>query len=422
MENIVLNKEIIPYEVNRDNIVPFPLKRIKMKNESKENVDLYVRRHSLQFSVGESKNSSETSSADVENQMQPVSNVDDTTVLDDTKKLYINNYFNTFGIVGNKPIRLPDATYTNVHAAGSYFADEKKGDEVTNQVSESSSLNADSITENTSSQISSQESSITIDTAKIDTGKVRNAVEDAFESNGRIKVGPATVKAKTDKYIENAEMKDIPTVGHINDEIFSSQEKEVAMDKSIVNDVHQESERETPVIVPDRNEAEDIKSLSIGNSGDRFVFSMSNSHDKEVSDEDNYLNRLKQYEKSFKDSGNDLPEGIISFAEAKADIERAKKASRSLDARVEEETVKLQEAKDKCNEALEGYRQVCVQVKEKIELYQQANEEKEGQISALVAERQMQEAKAAEYAHQRDEFAGLIGETEQVAHAKRKVA
>ena len=37
----------------------------------------------------------------------------------------------------------------------------------------------------------------------------------------------------------------------------------------------------------------------------------------------------------------------------------------------------------------------------------------------MVAERQMQEAKAAEYTHQRDEFAGLIGETDQVTHIKR---
>lgn len=421
MDNIVLNKGIIPYKVDRDNIVPFPIKRIKMKNESKSNVDLYVQRHSLQSSVGESTNDSEMRSADVESQMQPVSNVEDASVLDDTKILYINTYFDTFSIAGNKPIRLPDATYTNVHAAGISFVDEKN-DEVTNQAPLTSSLHTDSIVENTPSQISSQDSSVTIDTAKVDTGKIRDAVEDAFESDGRIKVGPATVKAKTDKYIEKAEMKEIPTVGHINDEIFSSHENEVIADNAIVTDVHQESNRETPVIVPERSEIEDTKNFSVDNSENRFVVSMSNSDDKVVSDEDNYLNRLKQYEKSFKDSGNDLPEDIISFEEAKANIERAKKAAKSLDARVEEETVKLQEAKDKCSEALEGYRQVCVQVKEKIELYQQANEEKEGQISALVAERQMQEAKAAEYAHQRDEFAGLIGDNEQVTHIKRKVA
>lgn len=419
MENIVLNKEIIPYEVNTDKIVPFPIKRIKMKNESKVNVDLYVQHHSLQPSIGEIKSDSEVGSVNIESQNQTVSDMGSSMVSDDTRKLYINSYFDVFDIFGNKPIRLPDSTYVKVHDAGSYFTDDTKN-KMENDTSLTPSLNVDFISESESSQIFGQDSSITIDTSKVDTSKIRDVVDGAFESDNRVKVGPAVVKAKTDKYSENAEIKGIPTVGHINDEIFSSSE-EVA-DDTIAKDVQPESGRETPIIVPERQEVESTKAVSIDSDENRFVFSMSNSDSNKESEEDNYLNRLKQYETSFKDSGNELPGDIISFEEAKANIERAKKASKSLDARVEEETAKLQEAKDKCNEALEGYRQVCVQVKEQIELYQQANQEKEGQISALVAERQMQEAKAAEYTHQRDEFAGLIGETDQVTHIKRKAA
>ena len=92
MENIVLNKEIIPYEVNTDKIVPFPIKRIKMKNESKVNVDLYVQHHSLQPSIGEIKSDSEVGSVNIESQNQTVSDMGSSTVSDDTRKLYINSY------------------------------------------------------------------------------------------------------------------------------------------------------------------------------------------------------------------------------------------------------------------------------------------------------------------------------------------
>ena len=160
-----------------------------------------------------------------------------------------------------------------------------------NDTSLTPSLNVDSISESESSQIFGQDSSITIDTSKVDTSKIRDAVDGAFESDNRVKVGPAAVKAKTDKYSENAEIKGIPTVGHINDEIFSSSEK--VADDTIAKDVQPERGRETPIIVPERQEVESTKTVSIDSDENRFVFSMSNSDSNKESEEDNYLKPIK---------------------------------------------------------------------------------------------------------------------------------
>ena len=169
----------------------------------------------------------------------------------------------------------------------------------------------------------------------------------------------------------------------------------------------------------------------------RFVFEQSGESEKDNSDnsissidmqsEDNYLNELKKYEESFKDSESVSDEfvgaDIISFEEAKANIEKAREASKKLDEQTKKEQEKLEKAVNQCNEALAEYRDVCEQVKSYIVSYQEANRAKEEQLDQLVAEREAQEKRTATYVRQSDEIVALMSSPQDDAnYVKRRVA
>ena len=219
-----------------------------------------------------------------------------------------------------------------------------------------------------------------------------------------------------------------PTVGHINDSIFASDNSDVVDNAAV--DVETVSERDVPIVVAERSDVPVAENQ-------RFVFEQSGESEKDNSDnaissidmqnEDNYLNELKKYEESFKGSEpvDDEFTGadIISFEEAKADIEKAREAAKKLDEQTKKEQEKLEKAVSQCNEALAEYRDVCEQVKSYIVSYQEANKAKEKQIDQLVAEREAQEKKAATYVRQSDEIVALMSSSQnEINYVKRRVA
>lgn len=418
MENIILGQEMtLPYIVNVTDLFSFPVKKIKMKDVSKNNMDHVIMGSRSQTQSVETEGNDSNFSVD---EVKPVQ----LSILENTQKLnvaiYNNQYLYTFS---SKPIRLTDAMYTKVNDASliETINDSMEGINADSLNQEQGSISMPVENENYESMNSTDS---IVDS--VNASDVQNAVEEAFNSGSEMKkVGYAGVKARVNRFTN-------PKVGHINDNIFSTVLDEKENSKSADKLTQDDSDiREFPVVVPERTEAEAYASQLQDSSQERFVFDSENYTDEKennsVQEENSYLDELKQYEKTFKDvTDNDLGmlPGIISFEEAKANIEKARELSRTLDAQARVETEKLQKAMDKCNEELDGYRSVCEQVKTYIVSYQEANREKEERIDDLVAKRQEQEAKAANYAHQREEIASLISpqDSEQSVHIKRMAA
>ena len=344
-------------------------------------------------------------------------------ILDNTKKKDIEDYRITFPRRSDKPIRLNDSMYDNFRGRSL----DSRRNLVINEINSSTSDAVQFVPTENISIPSSVGVSPMIDTASVDTEQVKDAIDDAFSSEFK-KVGSSNTKAQIDKYVNDLPSELSPTVGHINDSIFASDNSEV-VDNAVVDF---ETVRDVPIVVAERSNPPIVDSRS-------FAFESQNEQpeEKSTSDnftpiinmvaEDNYLNELKKYEESFKDSGAVTDEfsgaDIISFEEAKANIEKARETSKKLDEQAKKEQEKLEKAVNQCNEALAGYKDVCEQVKSYIVSYQEANNAKQEQIDRMVAEREAQEKRTATLARQSDEIASLMSSSPDDAnYVKRRVA
>ena len=344
-------------------------------------------------------------------------------ILDNTQKKDIEDYRITFPRRSDKPIRLNDSMYDNFRGRSL----DSRRNLVINEINSSTSDAVQFVPTENISIPSSVGVSPMIDTASVDTEQVKDAIDDAFSSEFK-KVGSSNTKAQIDKYVNDLPSELSPTVGHINDSIFASDNSEV-VDNAVVDF---ETVRDVPIVVAERSNPPIVDSRS-------FAFESQNEQpeEKSTSDnftpiinmvaEDNYLNELKKYEESFKDSGAVTDEfsgaDIISFEEAKANIEKARETSKKLDEQAKKEQEKLEKAVNQCNEALAGYKDVCEQVKSYIVSYQEANNAKQEQIDRMVAEREAQEKRTATLARQSDEIASLMySSPDDANYVKRRVA
>lgn len=427
MDNVVL-KQTIPsfFEVIEGGLS----KRLKIKPKSEENIENKI----IKFSAVAIDNSMSDMQDDAKKgvkEVTPASNVNVSVVgsgdliLDNIKKDDVVNYLQTFPFISKKPIRLNDSMYVNFKGRSL----DSRRNLFTNSINSSTS---DAVVQSVSTENVSIPSSVgvspIIDTASVDTEQVKDAIDDAFSSEFK-KVGSSNTKAQIDKYVNDLPSMELsPTVGHINDSIFASDNSDVVDNAAV--DVETVSERDVPIVVAERSDVPVAENQ-------RFVFEQSGESEKDNSDnaissidmqnEDNYLNELKKYEESFKGSEpvDDEFTGadIISFEEAKADIEKAREAAKKLDEQTKKEQEKLEKAVSQCNEALAEYRDVCEQVKSYIVSYQEANKAKEEQIDQLVAEREAQEKKAATYVRQSDEIVALMSSSQnEINYVKRRVA
>lgn len=427
MDNVVL-KQTIPsfFEVIEGGLS----KRLKIKPKSEENIENKI----IKFSAVAIDNSMSDMQDDAKKEVKevtPASNVNVSVVgsgdliLDNIKKDDVVNYLQTFPFISKKPIRLNDSMYVNFKGRSL----DSRRNLFTNSINSSTS---DAVVQSVSTENVSIPSSVgvspIIDTASVDTEQVKDAIDDAFSSEFK-KVGSSNTKAQIDKYVNDLPSMELsPTVGHINDSIFASDNSDVVDNAGV--DVETVSERDVPIVVAERSDVPVAENQ-------RFVFEQSGESEKDNSDnaissidmqnEDNYLNELKKYEESFKGSEpvDDEFTGadIISFEEAKADIEKAREAAKKLDEQTKKEQEKLEKAVSQCNEALAEYRDVCEQVKSYIVSYQEANKAKEEQIDQLVAEREAQEKKAATYVRQSDEIVALMSSSQnEINYVKRRVA
>lgn len=417
MENIILGQEMtLPYTVNVLDLFSFPVKKIKMKDASKKNLDRVIMNGRSQIQSTEvNDNGMSVSSKEREDSIG-------STLLENIEKFNIVDYTNqAYYVFNSKPIRLTDSMYIKVSTAA-FVENLNNGQQNDNSddliLGESSSLESKN----------SESIELTADVDSVNVVQVQNAVDAAFSRVSDVKkVGYADVKAKVDKF---SDLENVPKVGHINDSIFSlsTQEKQENSDNNV--EMKKSDNREIPIITPERSESVFKSSKLHKNAQQRFVFNpeKQNRESNKSGVDLKVLDQLKQYETSFKEKSKDdfiIPTDIISFEEAKKDIEKARELSKSLDTQARAEREKLQKAMNKCNEELDGYRAVCEQVRTYIVSYQEANRAKEEQIDDLVAKRQEQEAKAATYAQQRQEIASLISSqdnTDQSAHIKRMVA
>ena len=428
MDNVVFETQTIPGFFDVTDIVPS--KRLKIKPKSKENIENKIIKF-RSIAINDSANDMKDDTENEVKEVTPVSNDINVSVvgsgnlvLDNIQKDDIVSYLQVFPIISKKPIRLNDSMYGNFKGKSL----DSSRNPVINMIDSSTADVFQSVpTENVSIPSGVSVSPI-IDTASVDTEQVKDAIDDAFSSEFK-KVGYSNAKAQVDKYVNDLPSKELaPTVGHINDSIFASDNSEV-IDNTIV-DVETVSERDVPIVVAERSDAPIIESQ-------RFVFEQTNEPEKDNSDiavtsidmkdEYNYLNELKKYEESFKSSEtvNDEFVGadIISFEEAKANIEKAREASKKLDEQAKKEQEKLEKAVNQCNEALAGYKNVCEQVKSYIVSYQEANSAKQEQIDQMVAEREAQEKRTATLARQSDEIASLMSSSQDDAnYVKRRVA
>lgn len=427
MDNVVL-KQTIPsfFEVIEGGLS----KRLKIKPKSEENIENKI----IKFSAVAIDNSMSDMQDDAKKEVKevtPASNVNVSVVgsgdliLDNIKKDDVVNYLQPFPFISKKPIRLNDSMYVNFKGRSL----DSRRNLFTNSINSSTS---DAVVQSVSTENVSIPSSVgvspIIDTASVDTEQVKDAIDDAFSSEFK-KVGSSNTKAQIDKYVNDLPSMELsPTVGHINDSIFASDNSDVVDNAAV--DVETVSERDVPIVVAERSDVPVAENQ-------RFVFEQSGESEKDNSDnaissidmqnEDNYLNELKKYEESFKGSEpvDDEFTGadIISFEEAKADIEKAREAAKKLDEQTKKEQEKLEKAVSQCNEALAEYRDVCEQVKSYIVSYQEANKAKEKQIDQLVAEREAQEKKAATYVRQSDEIVALMSSSQnEINYVKRRVA
>lgn len=427
MDNVVL-KQTIPsfFEVIEGGLS----KRLKIKPKSEENIENKI----IKFSAVAIDNSMSDMQDDAKKEVKevtPASNVNVSVVgsgdliLDNIKKDDVVNYLQPFPFISKKPIRLNDSMYVNFKGRSL----DSRRNLFTSSINSSTS---DAVVQSVSTENVSIPSSVgvspIIDTASVDTEQVKDAIDDAFSSEFK-KVGSSNTKAQIDKYVNDLPSMELsPTVGHINDSIFASDNSDVVDNAAV--DVETVSERDVPIVVAERSDVPVAENQ-------RFVFEQSGESEKDNSDnaissidmqnEDNYLNELKKYEESFKDSEpvDDEFTGadIISFEEAKADIEKAREAAKKLDEQTKKEQEKLEKAVSQCNEALAEYRDVCEQVKSYIVSYQKANKAKEEQIDQLVAEREAQEKKAATYVRQSDEIVALMSSSQnEINYVKRRVA
>ena len=245
-------------------------------------------------------------------------------ILDNTQKKDIEDYRITFPRRSDKPIRLNDSMYDNFRGRSL----DSRRNLVINEINSSTSDAVQFVPTENISIPSSVGVSPMIDTASVDTEQVKDAIDDAFSSEFK-KVGSSNTKAQIDKYVNDLPSELSPTVGHINDSIFASDNSEV-VDNAVVDF---ETVRDVPIVVAERSNPPIVDSRS-------FAFESQNEQpeEKSTSDnftpiinmvaEDNYLNELKKYEESFKDSGAVTDEfsgaDIISFEEAKANIEKAR--------------------------------------------------------------------------------------------------
>lgn len=427
MDNVVL-KQTIPsfFEVIEGGLS----KRLKIKPKSEENIENKI----IKFSAVAIDNSMSDMQDDAKKEVKevtPASNVNVSVVgsgdliLDNIKKDDVVNYLQPFPFISKKPIRLNDSMYVNFKGRSL----DSRRNLFTSSINSSTS---DAVVQSVSTENVSIPSSVgvspIIDTASVDTEQVKDAIDDAFSSEFK-KVGSSNTKAQIDKYVNDLPSMELsPTVGHINDSIFASDNSDVVDNAAV--DVETVSERDVPIVVAERSDVPVAENQ-------RFVFEQSGESEKDNSDnaissidmqnEDNYLNELKKYEESFKGSEpvDDEFTGadIISFEEAKADIEKARDAAKKLDEQTKKEQEKLEKAVSQCNEALAEYRDVCEQVKSYIVSYQEANKAKEEQIDQLVAEREAQEKKAATYVRQSDEIVALMSSSQnEINYVKRRVA
>lgn len=428
MDNVVFETQTIPGFFDVTDIVPS--KRLKIKPKSKENIENKIIKF-RSIAINDSANDMKDDTENEVKEVTPVSNDINVSVvgsgnlvLDNIQKDDIVSYLQVFPIISKKPIRLNDSMYGNFKGKSL----DSSRNPVINMIDSSTADVFQSVpTENVSIPSGVSVSPI-IDTASVDTEQVKDAIDDAFSSEFK-KVGSSNTKAQIDKYVNDLPSMELsPTVGHINDSIFAFDNSEVA-DNAVV-DVETVSERDVPIVVAERSDAPVAENK-------RFVFEQSGESEKDNSDnsissidmqnEDNYLNELKKYEESFKDSESVSDEfvgaDIISFEEAKANIEKAREASKKLDEQTKKEQEKLEKAVNQCNEALAEYRDVCEQVKSYIVSYQEANRAKEEQLDQLVAEREAQEKRTATYVRQSDEIVALMSSPQDDAnYVKRRVA
>ena len=428
MDNVVFETQTIPGFFDVTDIVPS--KRLKIKPKSKENIENKIIKF-RSIAINDSANDMKDDTENEVKEVTPVSNDINVSVvgsgnlvLDNIQKDDIVSYLQVFPIISKKPIRLNDSMYGNFKGKSL----DSSRNPVINMIDSSTADVFQSVpTENVSIPSGVSVSPI-IDTASVDTEQVKDAIDDAFSSEFK-KVGSSNTKAQIDKYVNDLPSMELsPTVGHINDSIFASDNSEVA-DNAVV-DVETVSERDVPIVVAERSDAPVAENK-------RFVFEQSGESEKDNSDnsissidmqsEDNYLNELKKYEESFKDSESVSDEfvgaDIISFEEAKVNIEKAREASKKLDEQTKKEQEKLEKAVNQCNEALAEYRDVCEQVKSYIVSYQEANRAKEEQLDQLVAEREAQEKRTATYVRQSDEIVALMSSPQDDAnYVKRRVA
>lgn len=428
MDNVVFETQTIPGFFDVTDIVPS--KRLKIKPKSKENIENKIIKF-RSIAINDSANDMKDDTENEVKEVTPVSNDINVSVvgsgnlvLDNIQKDDIVSYLQVFPIISKKPIRLNDSMYGNFKGKSL----DSSRNPVINMIDSSTADVFQSIPTENVSIPSSVDVSPIIDTASVDTEQVKDAIDDAFSSEFK-KVGSSNTKAQIDKYVNDLPSMELsPTVGHINDSIFASDNSEVA-DNAVV-DVETVSERDVPIVVAERSDAPVAENK-------RFVFEQSGESEKDNSDnsissidmqsEDNYLNELKKYEESFKDSESVSDEfvgaDIISFEEAKANIEKAREASKKLDEQTKKEQEKLEKAVNQCNEALAEYRDVCEQVKSYIVSYQEANRAKEEQLDQLVAEREAQEKRTATYVRQSDEIVALMSSPQDDAnYVKRRVA
>lgn len=428
MDNVVFETQTIPGFFDVTDIVPS--KRLKIKPKSKENIENKIIKF-RSIAINDSANDMKDDTENEVKEVTPVSNDINVSVvgsgnlvLDNIQKDDIVSYLQVFPIISKKPIRLNDSMYGNFKGKSL----DSSRNPVINMINSSTADVFQSIPTENVSIPSSVDVSPIIDTASVDTEQVKDAIDDAFSSEFK-KVGSSNTKAQIDKYVNDLPSMELsPTVGHINDSIFASDNSEVA-DNAVV-DVETVSERDVPIVVAERSDAPVAENK-------RFVFEQSGESEKDNSDnsissidmqsEDNYLNELKKYEESFKDSESVSDEfvgaDIISFEEAKANIEKAREASKKLDEQTKKEQEKLEKAVNQCNEALAEYRDVCEQVKSYIVSYQEANRAKEEQLDQLVAEREAQEKRTATYVRQSDEIVALMSSPQDDAnYVKRRVA
>lgn len=428
MDNVVFETQTIPGFFDVTDIVPS--KRLKIKPKSKENIENKIIKF-RSIAINDSANDMKDDTENEVKEVTPVSNDINVSVvgsgnlvLDNIQKDDIVSYLQVFPIISKKPIRLNDSMYGNFKGKSL----DSSRNPVINMIDSSTADVFQSVPTENVSIPSSVDVSPIIDTASVDTEQVKDAIDDAFSSEFK-KVGSSNTKAQIDKYVNDLPSMELsPTVGHINDSIFASDNSEVA-DNAVV-DVETVSERDVPIVVAERSDAPVAENK-------RFVFEQSGESEKDNSDnsissidmqsEDNYLNELKKYEESFKDSESVSDEfvgaDIISFEEAKANIEKAREASKKLDEQTKKEQEKLEKAVNQCNEALAEYRDVCEQVKSYIVSYQEANRAKEEQLDQLVAEREAQEKRTATYVRQSDEIVALMSSPQDDAnYVKRRVA